>query len=365
MPPPAPVPTIDLASPSAAADLAAAAATLGCAFLTRHGVPGATRDAFFAASAAFFAQPLAVKAAIAADANFRGFTPLGDEALGLAETAGDGGPGGDTATAQPPASAAVTGDRKEGLYFGRDLPAGHSDLALHGPNQWPAGLPGFKAAVEAAQEALEACAERLVPLLGDGLGGDARPTFERAFLTRPQTAMAFLRPLHYPPLEGAGVDDAPASSDAVLGAGEHTDYGFLTLLLVAGGAPGLQIELPGGAWAAVPAGPPAADPANPADDTWPLFFNCGDMLHRWSGGRYASAKHRVLPPGPGQPPRFSAAFFYDPPGDCVCAPLRGSGCGADDAALLARWPPVRYLDYLQARFAATHASYAAATGGGG
>ncbi len=32
------------------------------------------------------------------------------------------------------------GDTKEGLYFGREVPAGSEDahLPLHGPNQWPA-----------------------------------------------------------------------------------------------------------------------------------------------------------------------------------------------------------------------------------
>lgn len=354
--PPAPVPLVDLASPTAASDLAAAASTLGCAYLTHHGVPAPVRDAMFAAAAAFFSQPAAEKARISADANFRGFTPLGDENLALADTAGDGQAG----TKAPPA----LGDRKEGLYFGRDERPDHP-LPLHGPNQWPPGLPGFKPAIQAAQDALEDCAERLVPLLGEGLdgggddGGAATAAFTDAFLRRPRRAMAFLRPLHYPALPAAGEADAgpgPAR-EPPLGAGEHTDYGFLTLLAVASGAPGLEIELPGdGGWAAV-VPPPQLEDGSP--DAWPLFFNCGDMLHRWSGGRYASARHRVRAPGRGAPSRYSAAFFYDPPGDCLCAPV-GEGVAPEDRA---RWPPVRYLDYLQGRFKATHASYEAATGG--
>lgn len=355
MPPPAPVPVVDLSAPTAVSDLAHAASTLGCAYLVNHGVPAGVRDGLFTAAASFFNQPAAKKAAIAADANFRGFTPLGDESLGLADSAGDGG----QSTGKVAPKPAAAGDRKEGLYFGRDLPPGHP-LPLHGPNQWPPGLPGFKASVQAAQASLEACAERLVPLLGAGLGGgeeEAGHVFRGAFLTTPRRAMAFLRPLHYPPL---GAEAAAAVPVPPLGAGEHTDYGFLTLLLVAGGAPGLEVELPGeGGWAAVvPPGPPATAATDEHDTSWPLFFNCGDMLHRWSGGRYASARHRVIAPGPGAPARFSAAFFYDPPGDCVCAPIGG------DEAIHARWPPVRYLDYLQGRFAATHASYDAATGGG-
>ena len=354
---PAPVPVVDLASPTAASDLASATSTLGCAFLVNHGVSEAVQDALFTATASFFAQLPHLKARLAADSNFRGFTPLGDEALALAETAGD------TAGAAAPA-VPVEGDRKEGLYFGRDLPPDHP-LPLHGPNRWPDGLPGFREAVENAQAALEAAAERLVPLIGAGLGPEAQATFETAFLTRPRRAMAFLRPLHYPPLPAS--EDAPsapsAASASSLGAGAHTDYGFLTLLLVAGGAPGLEIELPaslGGGWAAVQApAEAAACPSSPSPSAWPLFFNAGDMLHRWSSGRYASAKHRVVAPGPGDPPRFSAAFFYDPPGDCVCAPIVKDGEVPDP-----RWPAVRYLDYLQARFGATHASYAAATGGG-
>jgi isopenicillin N synthase-like dioxygenase len=351
--PPVDVPVIDLTSPAAADQLWRAVSSLGCAYVTRHGVARRTVRDLFAATRAFFAQPEEVKMAVAADANFRGYTPLGDEALDLAETA-DGDGAADVAAAR--SGGGGGGDRKAGLYFGRDLPADHPDaaLALHGPNQWPAGLPGFKPAIQAAQGALEGLAERLVPLIGAALGGDAPAVFADAFLQPPERrAMAFLRPLFYPPRDEGDCAHPP------IGAGAHTDYGFATLLLVDGGAPGLEVEVPGGVgWRAVPPGPPGKAEDEENDDSFGIFFNCGDMLHRWSAGRCLSARHRVAAPAPGAPARFSAAFFYDPPARCVCAPLGGG----EEA--VAKWPPVVYLDYLQARFAATHASYAAATGGG-
>ena len=88
------------------------------------------------------------------------------------------------------------GDTHEGLYFGRHVEEGSPEAALplHGPNQWPdeALVPGYRAATEAYQAAVEALGFRLLRLLALSLGLGA-DHFAPSF-TRP---MVFLRPLHY------------------------------------------------------------------------------------------------------------------------------------------------------------------------
>ena len=53
------------------------------------------------------------------------------------------------------------GDNKEGLYFGRDLPADCEEARkpMHGPNQWPDAvvLPDFKPVVTAYFDAVCVC----------------------------------------------------------------------------------------------------------------------------------------------------------------------------------------------------------------
>jgi isopenicillin N synthase-like dioxygenase len=51
--------------------------------------------------------------------------------------------------------------------------------------------------------------------------------------------------------------------------------------------------------------------------------NIGDLLSRWTNGRWRSTGHRVVPPG-GPPPhaaRLSLAFFSSPNWDTVVRPL--------------------------------------------
>lgn len=63
------------------------------------------------------------------------------------------------------------------------------------------------------------------------------------------------------------------------GCGAHCDYGVLTLL-VTDGTPGLQI-LKEGAWHDVP------------PMTGSFVVNLGDMLERWTSGKWKSTMHRV------------------------------------------------------------------------
>jgi isopenicillin N synthase-like dioxygenase len=139
-----------------------------------------------------------------------------------------------------------------------------------------------------------------------------------------------LRLLHYPPVAGAGL-----MADQ-LGAGEHTDYGMLTLLLQ-DGVGGLQLRAADGEWYDVP----------PRRDT--IVINSGDLLERWSNGRYRSTPHRVLPQTGGTD-RYSIALFVDP--DSATRVEALSSCVSDRNP--PRYPATSAGAHLQEKIDATH-----------
>jgi isopenicillin N synthase-like dioxygenase len=88
-----------------------------------------------------------------------------------------------------------------------------------------------------------------------------------------------------------------ASENFVWGVGEHTDYGFLTILLQ-DSQEGLEIQNIHGEWIAAPS----------IEGT--LVVNIGDMLEICTGGFYRSTPHRVR--NRTGKSRLSFPFFYDP-----------------------------------------------------
>lgn len=131
------LPVIDisgLASPDPAArgavgaELRAACLEHGFFYCTGHGVPQGLIDAAMEQTRALFDLPDAAKQAVdkALSPCNRGYEALGGQTL------------------QPGALP----DRKEGYYIGEELgpldPRVQQGKFNHGPNQWPAGLPGFR-----------------------------------------------------------------------------------------------------------------------------------------------------------------------------------------------------------------------------
>ena len=143
-----------------------------------------------------------------------------------------------------------------------------------------------------------------------------------------------LRMLHYPPVEPSSV------SAQQMGAGAHTDYGMLTLLWQ-DEIGGLQVRDEHGSWHDVP----------PRRDA--VVINAGDMLERWSNGRYRSTWHRVLPQHAGRE-RFSVALFVDPDSDTIIEALPG----CTDAQNPPRFPRTTAGEHLQTRIEATHLNQA-------
>ena len=147
------------------------------------------------------------------------------------------------------------------------------------------------------------------------------PDFFADKLERP---LATLRLLHYPPRAAPGE----------IGAGEHTDYGNITLLAT-DGVGGLEVRTRDGDWIDAPRIPGA------------FVVNIGDCLMRWTNDVYVSTPHRVVSRGAGE--RYSIAFFLDPH---PMARSRRSVCVPAGAA--PKYPPILAHDYLRSRFEATY-----------
>ncbi|HEY9906414.1 MAG TPA: 2-oxoglutarate and iron-dependent oxygenase domain-containing protein [Thermosynechococcaceae cyanobacterium] len=142
----------------------------------------------------------------------------------------------------------------------------------------------------------------------------------------------FLRLLHYPPLTAA-----PEAGQ--LRAGEHTDYGSITLLLQ-DAIGGLEVRTRTGEWIAAP----------PIPGT--IVVNVGDAMQRWTNDRLCSTPHRVrIPTGEDAGrSRYSVALFCDPNPDVELACLES--CHSPDCP--ARYAPILAGDYLASRLAATY-----------
>lgn len=283
----------------------------GFLFISNHGVPEKLITAHADAQRHFFALPLEQKCSIMADQNNRGYTPTLDETLDLANS--------------------TQGDAKEGLYFGREIPteSPQAQLPLHGPNQWPdeAILPGYRSTVETYMAAMQDLGLRMLPVMARALG--LPPDHFLPYFTQP---MIFLRPLHYLPVPSN-------ESEGRHAAGAHSDYGFLTLLWT-DGTPGLEIFYKGN-WESVEA------------PSGTFIVNLGDMLERWTAGRFASTLHRVT--NPLGVDRHSCAFFFEPNFDALVAPL--PGCGDAEAAADEKYPVITSGNYLLSKYAATHEGY--------
>lgn len=298
------VPIIDLSGLTGAPDarlavarrIDAACRQTGFLCVTGHGVPEDLIAEVRRTALAFFDLPEAEKCGIERrPPNFRGYIPLATE--GLARSTG---------------RADAAADMKEAFSMGPvDVPDdayhGSAEAAPHfAANRWPAD-PDFQAAFEAYYQALSALANRLLGGFALALG-----LAEDWFADKVDRHISNVRALHYPAQPG-GV--APGQ----LRAGEHTDYGCLTILLTDTAPGGLEVLTREGDWAAVPHVPGS------------FVVNIGDLMAQWSNDVYVSTLHRVVnPPAGGGTRRLSIAFFHQPNYDALisCIP----GCAAPGEA---------------------------------
>lgn len=140
-----------------------------------------------------------------------------------------------------------------------------------------------------------------------------------------------LRLLHYPPLQ-------TLPKPGQVRAGEHCDYGSITLLFQ-DEVGGLEVQTKNGEWIAAPTIP----------DT--VIVNTGDLMQRWTNDVFRSTKHRVIVPNNDrvQRSRYSIAFFCHPNNDTEIACLES--CQQGKAPI---YPPVLAGEYLVSRLQATY-----------
>ncbi|MEO1428939.1 MAG: 2-oxoglutarate and iron-dependent oxygenase domain-containing protein [Cyanobacteria bacterium J06633_8] len=140
-----------------------------------------------------------------------------------------------------------------------------------------------------------------------------------------------LRLLHYPPLQ-----ELPKIGQ--IRAGEHSDYGSITLLFQ-DDVGGLEVQTATGKWIAAPT----------IADT--ILVNTGDLMQRWTNNVFCSTKHRVTIPDDDkvQFSRYSIAFFCHPNEDTEISCLES--CKTDKSPI---YPPITAGEYLLNRLQATY-----------
>jgi isopenicillin N synthase-like dioxygenase len=313
------LPVVDLASPGEsdgdsvtriANAVGVACRDVGFFFVVNHGVDKALIAEAFRQSRRFFALPMADKQALAIEkiGGNRGYSGLLHEAL-------DPGRG---------------PDMKEAFNVGFELQSDDPELLAGKPfrslNAWP-GLPNFRETLLAYYDACAALGARLHRAFAYDLG--LAPDFFADKFDRP---MATLRLLHYPA--------SPNAAAGRTGAGEHTDYGNLTLLAT-DDVGGLEVRSRAGQWIAAPVVAGA------------FIVNIGDCLMRWTNDVYVSTPHRVVNRSAKE--RYSVAFFFDPNPDAIVETI--PNCVRPGRP--ARYLPMLAADYLKMRLDASKPAGAA------
>ena len=241
---------------------------IGFVAIKNHGVSQALIDAFYAASKAFYALPVADKRAyeIKGLAGQRGYTSFGTEH----------------------AKHSKVPDLKEFFQIGQEV-AGDIPLRSNTPeNIHVAEIGGFvKLGIE-LYKAFETSGAALLQAIAIhlDLGADY-------FTKKIHNGNSILRTIYYPP-----ITKAPKSA---IRAEQHEDINLITLL-VGASAGGLELLDKEGVWQAIM---PAADE---------IVINVGDMLQRLTNNYLKSTTHRVVNPPKEEwhKPRLSIPFFLHP-----------------------------------------------------
>ncbi|HYP83458.1 isopenicillin N synthase family dioxygenase [Variovorax sp.] len=286
-----------------------ALAHIGFAIVTNHGVPAGLAGRAYAQAKAFFALPAADKAALMPPERVksRGYVPMGVESV----------------------AATLSGETPPDLCEALVFASIQRERAGAGrPNLWPNSPPGFDRTINDWFDAVHGLCGRLMRM--SALALDLPEDWFAPMYDEPSLTLRFV---NYPDQD---VEPAPGQ----LRYGAHHDYGGLTILRQDDAPGGLEICDRDGAWQPMPA---IADS---------FVINVGDLMHRWTNGRWRSTLHRVVNPPralTGSTQRLSMVAFTGPREDAVvsCLPT------CHDAANPPRHGPVTAGDYVRAKLAAS------------
>ncbi len=194
-------------------------------------------------------------------------------------------------------------DLKESYSLGAETATGEPevDRIWFAPNVWPDEVPSLQPLVNEYTAAMRRLADDLLALFAYALRLPQNPFVTLA--SRPTWTMNIN---HYPPVSVVG-EPEPGQFRI----GPHTDFGTVTILDREPGAGGLQVYSDAEGWTDAPYDPDA------------LTVNIGDLLEYWSGRRWPSGRHRVLPPQPHAPEEdlVSLIYFYEANHDARVVPL--------------------------------------------
>jgi isopenicillin N synthase-like dioxygenase len=284
--------------------------TAGFVTVVNHGVPASLVHGTYACARDFFSLPEEEKRRWTApeQTKGRGYLPMKMESV-AATLSGE----------TPP-------DLCEALVFASIQ---RERLGQGLPNFWPHQPAALAGAVNAYFDAMLVLARQLMQMsaLALNLPQDwFDPLYAEPGLT--------LRFVSYP-------DQPEPPEPGQLRYGAHHDYGGLTILRQDEAPGGLQICDAAGNWLDVP----------PQPDSF--VINVGDLMSRWTNGRWRSTLHRVVNPDralTGSTRRLSMVAFTGPNGatEITCLP----SCVSESRPAL--YPPVNAQAYVQAKLKASH-----------
>jgi isopenicillin N synthase-like dioxygenase len=271
-----------------AARLDAALRQSGFLMISNHGIASELKAQLRESARRFFALPPDVKAQYSTPVGGRGWLPPGGEANAYYGEVAD----------------VTRADLKESLTIGRDFRTGNAkiDEDWFAPNVWPAECPELEGLCAFYTEQVRALYLDLLRLCALALDLP-----EDWFTDRAQASPHTFNINRYPPLAQTG-----APLDGQFRVAPHTDWGVLTILDREPGYGGLQVQTLDGEWVDAPYEPDA------------FTINVGDLLARWTGDRWRSTRHRVLPPSAEAPEEelISLIVFLEADSDTLVEPLR-------------------------------------------
>lgn len=269
---------------------------IGFFFTVNHSVPQDLIDRTFAETARFHRLPAKTKNRLA----------INNDHVGYMDNEGE----------LPRTSPYYTGTLKPDVGEAFFVKRENAPAPLACRNQWPADMPGFRETLNSYFDAVEAFFRRMLPVFATALELPA-DYFDAAFGR--YTALSVLRVAHFPP--------DPLAPDQ-FNVGPHTDSSFATLLATTS-VPGLELRRPSGEWFLAPPIPSS------------ILFNSGDLLTRWTNGRFLSTPHRVI--NRSGRDRYSIPLFVhpNPEFEINCLPTC-TGPGNPP-----RYPPITSQDYLE------------------
>ncbi len=204
------------------------------------------------------------------------------------------------------------GDLKESLNTGRDLDH----------DRWPENPSELKSIWIEYFQATNNLAKTIMRVFALALDLP-----EDYFDDKIDPPLAFMRVINYPDQPEDPLPDQ-------LRAGEHTDYGTLTILRPENVPGGLQVRNRAGEWLDVVTVPGS------------YVINIGDMMQYWTNDRWISTVHRVVNPPRDKSTgsrRQSIVFFHTPNENTLISCL-DSCCSADNPA---KYPPILSGEHLR------------------